>query len=313
MIKSIVFACTLLLGGSLLFSEKPPIDKADQESLIENKPPPKFPFAPWDIDFPKHWGEPPAAQTKDYVELPEGFGRGSSTLARWIKENIEEHGMTEKPVLAPSNLRRIENETLQALKEGKISRDQAKEKLKSVRKEMADKGDRKVLTRLKKPEIPEELKEKIAQVKKSEKALQEEIKAKIEGLGKEATREEIKATVEAFKESNKDRVEEIKEAHAAIKEDINGNRPEKPERPELTEDLKAKVDALHAKRKEIHEAEKELRKNLKDASKEDRKELITAFKKANKAKHEEIKNQAKEVKEEIRSLVETEATRTSDL
>ena len=40
---------------------------------------------------------------------------------------------------------------------------------------------------------------------------------------------------------------------------------------------------------------------------------ITAFKEANKAKHEEIKTQAKEVKEEIRSLVETEATRTSDL
>ena len=33
------------------------------------------------------------------------------------------------------------------------------------------------------------------------------------------------------------------------------NRPEKPERPELTEDLK-EVQDLHAKRKEMHEAQK---------------------------------------------------------
>ena len=64
---------------------------------------------------------------------------GSSTLANWIKENIEEHGMPEKPVLDPSDPKRIESETLQALKEGKITIDEAKEKLKSVRKEMADK------------------------------------------------------------------------------------------------------------------------------------------------------------------------------
>ena len=41
--------------------------------------------------------------------------------------------------------------------------------------------------------------------------------------------------------------------------------------------------------------------------------MITDFKEANKEKHEEIKTQAKEVKKEIRELVETDATRTSDL
>ena len=106
------------------------------------------------------------------------------------------------------------------------------------------------------------MKKRSLKSKKSEKALHEEIKAKIEGLGKEASREEIKeTTVEAFKESNKDRIEEIKEAHAAIKGDINANRPEKPERPELTQELKVKVEALHSARKEMHEAQKELHKN----------------------------------------------------
>jgi len=39
--------------------------------------------------FPQHWGPPPAIQTRDYVELPDGFGRGSSTLAKWIATNLE--------------------------------------------------------------------------------------------------------------------------------------------------------------------------------------------------------------------------------
>ena len=40
--------------------------------------------------FPKHWGQPPKIQTKDLIKLPADFGRGSSTLARWIVENLKE-------------------------------------------------------------------------------------------------------------------------------------------------------------------------------------------------------------------------------
>ncbi len=39
--------------------------------------------------FPKHWGSPPQIQTKDMIELPNGFGIGSSTLKFWILENIQ--------------------------------------------------------------------------------------------------------------------------------------------------------------------------------------------------------------------------------
>jgi polyhydroxyalkanoate synthesis regulator phasin len=207
----------------------------------------------------------------------------------------------------------IEKETLQAVREGKITKEEARKKLDALRKDMADNGERKRPQRPQKPEISDEVKAQIDAVKDLEKALHAEIKEKVNELGKDATREQIKATVESFKESNKDRFEEIKEAHTAIRENIEANRPEKPERPELTEELKVKVEALHAKRKEMHEAQKELHQNLKEASKEEREEMITAFKEANKAKHEEIKSQAKEVKEDIRALVETEATRTSDL
>ncbi len=39
--------------------------------------------------FPKHWGAPPRLQTKDLRPLPGGYGRGSSTLARWIQKNLD--------------------------------------------------------------------------------------------------------------------------------------------------------------------------------------------------------------------------------
>jgi len=43
---------------------------------------------PWEIKYPKHWGKEPMMQTRDYVKLPNDYGFGSSTLARWIEENM---------------------------------------------------------------------------------------------------------------------------------------------------------------------------------------------------------------------------------
>jgi hypothetical protein len=39
--------------------------------------------------FPAHWGDPPRIQTRDLRPLPGGYGQGSSTLANWIKANME--------------------------------------------------------------------------------------------------------------------------------------------------------------------------------------------------------------------------------
>lgn len=49
--------------------------------------------------FPKHWGSPPKIQTRDFRELPGGYGQGSSTLARWIQDHLDQDaakGGTEK-------------------------------------------------------------------------------------------------------------------------------------------------------------------------------------------------------------------------
>jgi hypothetical protein len=39
--------------------------------------------------YPAHWGAPPQVQTRDLVDLAPGYGRGSSTLAKWIIENTD--------------------------------------------------------------------------------------------------------------------------------------------------------------------------------------------------------------------------------
>ena len=164
-----------------------------------------------------------------------------------------------------------------------------------------------------KPELDDDIKDQINELKKLEKSIHAEIKAKVDELGKEASREEIKKAVESFKEANKDRFDALKEAHSAIRESLEANKPEKPVRPELPDELKEEVKNLHSLRKEMHEKQKELHKNLKDASKEEREELITIFKEENKEKHQAIKEQAKKVKTQIRELTQDEATRKTDL
>jgi hypothetical protein len=45
-------------------------------------------------EFPSHWGKPPEIQTQDYVELPAGYGHGSSTVRHWINANLEKDKRT---------------------------------------------------------------------------------------------------------------------------------------------------------------------------------------------------------------------------
>lgn len=56
-------------------------------------------------EFPKHWGEPPAIQTRDYVPLPGDYGHGSSTLAAWILGNLEK----DAAVIAAKPAREMRN------------------------------------------------------------------------------------------------------------------------------------------------------------------------------------------------------------
>ena len=59
-----------------------PEAEAEAEAEPEVEPEPSAP------EYPKHWGEPPVAQTRDYRPLPGGYGMGSGTLAAWITEKM---------------------------------------------------------------------------------------------------------------------------------------------------------------------------------------------------------------------------------
>ena len=47
----------------------------------------KIYYAPNGKAFPRSWGKPPEIQLTDVVLLPDGYGKGSSTLRYWIIEN----------------------------------------------------------------------------------------------------------------------------------------------------------------------------------------------------------------------------------
>jgi hypothetical protein len=55
--------------------------------------------APEPKKFPAHWGEPPAAQTRDYIPLPGGYGHGSGTLAKWIQEHLDQDAKADATAL----------------------------------------------------------------------------------------------------------------------------------------------------------------------------------------------------------------------
>jgi hypothetical protein len=165
-----------------------------------------------------------------------------------------------------------------------------------------------------KPELSDETKAQLEAIKKDKDALKTAIGDELEklGLGKDSSKEDVRAAVEAFRNANKDRFEAIKEASEKVHETLKAARPERKKRPEPTPEIKSKIAAVKAVGKKLHESRGNLRKELKDASDENRKALIEKFKADNKDKHEELKAAHKELKEAVRAAKETGDSRTSD-
>ena len=84
----------VFIGGSPWFDERKGARRQPREVYqmlygqagAQPKPKPR----PGNGRFPAHWGPPPRLQTRDLRPLPGGYGRGSSTLARWIQQNLDE-------------------------------------------------------------------------------------------------------------------------------------------------------------------------------------------------------------------------------
>ena len=148
------------------------------------------------------------------------------------------------------------------------------------------------------PELPTELKDKMGAYKKEQDAIRAELKEAIGKIDK-PTREKVKEAIAAFNEANKERLDANKNLAKSIKEGLNENRPERPKKPEPTEEVKVLQKAHAEKIKELHDGKKKLMTELREASDEDKKQLIDAFKSQQKDLHEELKNIQRQLREQI--------------
>lgn len=69
-------------SGDAVDDEKEKVEDEEQEQEQQEE-------QPSSSRFPEHWGPEPRIQTRDYRQLPGGYGMGSGTLARWIQENLD--------------------------------------------------------------------------------------------------------------------------------------------------------------------------------------------------------------------------------
>jgi hypothetical protein len=215
--------------------------------------------------FPRHWGKPPEIQTRDMVELPGKFGKGSSTLAKWISDNIK-RDVDKKPQPTKPTL--------------------------PVKPQP-------------RPEPSDELKEKMNTHKEDHQILQTKLRGKIQELGTKPTKEEVRKVVEKFHIDNKDLIDSQKEIGKTIQKWHNDNRPERPKKPEPSAEIKEKMKEVHSKKKEMDEIRKTFQQTLKastDLTKEQREEMIKEFKKTNVEKHQAIKEAQKDLQKEIREI-----------
>ncbi|MBT6450223.1 MAG: hypothetical protein HOK62_05850 [Verrucomicrobiales bacterium] len=106
----------VFIGGSPWFDESKGERRSPREvykMLYGGKPPvikPRPRPNPGKGRFPAHWGAPPRIQTRDLRPLPGGYGRGSSTLAKWIQQNLTKDAanpnrakpQSKRPALSPA-------------------------------------------------------------------------------------------------------------------------------------------------------------------------------------------------------------------
>jgi len=306
--------------------------------------------------FPVHWGKPPAAQTKDLRPLPGGFGQGSSTLARWIEENLEADKQKEKPKPKPEPVEKAptfeewvkggmkipedmvfiggsprfdestgknrSDEEVYKLIFGKPSKPEVKPGEKPGEKPGGLLGKEEqakppVPFRPKKParpELPEALQEKMDDYKGLQDLLRRELKASLDQLGDDATKEDVRKAAETFRENHAKFIDQAKEMAEDIHKEMEANRPDhvKIDRPEPPAEVKEKADAVRGFHQQLGEARHDLHKALKDASEEDRAAMITAFKEAQKEHHKELKEAKKALREAIRDNAQTGDRRSDD-
>jgi Skp family chaperone for outer membrane proteins len=148
------------------------------------------------------------------------------------------------------------------------------------------------------PEIPDELKTKMEAYKKESQALRQELKSAI-GKIENPTREQIGEASSTFREANKKRYESQKGLIVEIRDGLKAIRPERPEKPELSDEAKALREKHAALLKSMGENKKNLREALAKATEDERKELFENFREQQEKLSAELKALHKEIRESI--------------
>ena len=270
---------------------KPQGKRRPQVAKPEPRPEPKP--KPEVREFPKHWGEPPTRQTRDLVQLPGKFGKGSSTLKDWITANIKKDKENPKVVKPPKPKK--PHQPKEGTKEG------------SDKKPKLEKPKRPA-----RPEVSSDLKDKLDSYKEEKEALNKDLRAAIDDIKKKfkghpVSRAGIKKIIEQFNKENKDRIDAQKALGKEIKEGFKANRPERPVKPEISDEVKVLHGQINEVTKKLTENKKALMNKLQEAKKQDvvgksdhiHKEIIDSFREEQASLMNELKGIQKQVREQL--------------
>ena len=150
------------------------------------------------------------------------------------------------------------------------------------------------------PELASELKTKLDAYKLEHEKLRNALKARLARI-ENPTREKIRRATHEFKTNHEAKLLAQKLLAAQIKEGLKTARPDRPEKPEVSDEVKTQVKTLQTQHKEIHQSiqasKAALKTALQDVTREERKQLLDKFRQDQKDLHEQMKGIQRQIRE----------------
>jgi len=176
----------LLITSTMWLAPQETLGESPQVRPLPEKPDTNFKRV---LGFPRHWGHPPQIQVRDHVKLPGKFGFGSSTLAKWIVDNLKKDGFV-KPIIDPKPKPEVKPKPRPDRPEPSP---EVKEKIRMVHAKQREMFDMRKKLRTSLREEPlvhlrdelidnfrEASKEKLQSLKEAQQELQKEVRSKIQ-------------------------------------------------------------------------------------------------------------------------------------
>ena len=149
-------------------------------------------------------------------------------------------------------------------------------------------------------DLAPEIQDKLIDYKRVHDTLREELKALIKAESK-PTREKIREITKQFEAANQDRILQQKELARAIKIGLKESRPERPTKPQVSDQVKTRVNLLRLRHDSIHQtvaaSKQALKAQLAAATGDQRKLILDNFRQEQKNLHEELKNIQRKIRE----------------